>query len=316
MFMNRFLKYLVTEKGRQFTMHAVAATSITMFCVNYIPNTILVEKFKSIVQGYKQGEEREVPEKLHRRFEYAMDLCKCTDFEKKFVHPFIAFGFDTIQIGSLKSRFGGHVGVPANYLYDKISDIERGEIRARDKEINWSSEDGKMLQNSLVLSEIEQVFAITKSIMLLKTHKLLLTSLYPPLCLLSIYGTAHYLNQKMNLYARPLMVRFGLYTIMATFGYGLYAFLTDFTQVYYETCVDKELAEMGPEMTAAGIRFYDKMLKKNVALRNLTGQNIYTASGNEKAFLRQKSLPLTIRKSFFEMKKKEFDEASPAKLVA
>lgn len=70
------------------------------------------------------------------------------------------------------------------------------------------------------------------------------------------------------------------------------------------------------EMAAAGITFYDKMLKKNVAIRNLTGSNIYTALGNENSFIRQKTLPLTIRKSFFEMKKKELDEASPANLVA
>lgn len=68
-------------------------------------------------------------------------------------------------------------------------------------------------------------------------------------------------------------------------------------------------------MAAAGIRFYDKILKKNVALRNLTGQNIYTAMGNENYLLRQKSLPLTARKSFFELKKKEFDEANAVKVV-
>lgn len=96
--------------------------------------------------------------------------------------------------------------MPTNYLYDTIADIERGDMRVRDKEINWSSEDGKTLQNSLVLSEIEQVFGIARSIMLIKTHKLLLTSMYPPLCLLSIYGAAQYVNRKMNLYARPLVV--------------------------------------------------------------------------------------------------------------
>lgn len=58
------------------------------------------------------------------------------------------------------------------------------------------------------------------------------------------------------------------------------------------------------------------MLKKNVAIRNLTGANIYTASGNENNILRQKTLPLTVRKTFFELKKKEIDEASQANLAA
>lgn len=53
MFVNKFVKYLATEKGRTFTMNTIAVTGIGMFCANYVPNTLLVEKFKSIVQAYK-----------------------------------------------------------------------------------------------------------------------------------------------------------------------------------------------------------------------------------------------------------------------
>lgn len=109
-------------------------------------------------------------------------------------------------LGSMKSRFGGHIGIPTNYVYDKIEDIERGDIRIRDQLINWSSEDGKILQNSLVLSEIEQVFGMVRSILQVKTHKLLLTSLYAPVCLMSMYATGYYVNQKMRLYTKPLAV--------------------------------------------------------------------------------------------------------------
>lgn len=108
--------------------------------------------------------------------------------------------------GTLKSRFSAHIGIPINYLYDKISDIERSSIKAKDKEIDWSSSDGKNLQESLVLSEMEQVFGMASSILLLKTHKLLLTSLYPAICLLAMYGAGQYFNRKLNLYVKPLAV--------------------------------------------------------------------------------------------------------------
>lgn len=63
------------------------------------------------------------------------------------------------------------------------------------------------------------------------------------------------------------------------------------------------------EFIDAGIRFYDRILKKNIALRGLTGDNsIYTAKGNENYFLRQKSMPLTIRKSYFEMRMEELQK--------
>lgn len=89
------------------------------------------------------------------------------------------------------------------------------------------------------------------------------------------------------------------------FGYGVYAFLTDYTQVYYDASVDKELCDAGPEFMDAGVRFYDKLLRKNIAIRNLVNDNSYTVKGNEQILMRQKSLPLTIRKSYFEMRLEE-----------
>lgn len=310
MFVNRFIKYLSTEKGRAFSLRSIVAAGGTGFCINYVPNTVMIEKFKSLLQAYRQGEEREVPEKLQQKFEYAMDLCKCTDYEKNFLQPFMTFGFDSVEIGTTKSRFGGHIGIPINYLYEKISDIERPEIKARNNEIKWSSEDGQTLQRSLVLTDAEQVFGIARSILMVKTHKMMIESFYPPICFMFIYGAGYYINEKMRLHGRPLGLRLCLYTILSVFGLGMYSFMKDFTQVYYETQADKELADIAPEFIDTGIAFYDKLLKKNVALRNLIGENTYSASGNENYMLRQKSLPLTIRKSYFELRKKELEEAA------
>lgn len=41
---------------------------------------------------------------------------------------------------------------------------------------------------------------------------------------------------------------------MGLFGYGVYSFLTDYTQVYYETKADKELAEIGPGKFVVGLQ--------------------------------------------------------------
>lgn len=90
------------------------------------------------------------------------------------------------------------------------------------------------------------------------------------------------------------------------FGYGVYSFLKDYTEVYYDTAIDKQLCQMGPEFVDAGARFYQKLLQKNIAVRNLNQDNSYTASGNLHFGLRQKSLPLTIRKSYFEQQLEEF----------
>lgn len=108
--------------------------------------------------------------------------------------------------GSTKSKFGAHIGIPVNYTYETVKDIERGDIRTRDKEVSWSSEDGQNLQESLVLSEKEQVFGMARSILLVKSHKLMITSVQGPACLMATYAIGHLLNQSGRFYTRPLGV--------------------------------------------------------------------------------------------------------------
>lgn len=72
---------------------------------------------------------------------------------------------------------------------------------------------------------------------------------------------------------------------------------------------DETLATLGKPLIEAGIRFYEKLLEKNIACRELTNDDSeYTASGNENFLVRQKRQPLTARKTFFEQKLKELDE--------
>lgn len=98
------------------------------------------------------------------------------------------------------------MGVPTNYFYEKVADIERGTIQIRQKEINWNSTDGQQLQEALVLTEKEQIFAIARSILQLNTYKLLITSLYGPITCGLSYGIGQFINIRYNLYARPLPV--------------------------------------------------------------------------------------------------------------
>lgn len=96
--------------------------------------------------------------------------------------------------------------MPMNYFYDKTSDIDKSSIMVKGKSIDWSSEHGESLQNSIVLSEIEQVFGISAAILERNTHKVMITSFYPAFCLYSVYTTGIFVNQKMNLYIKPLSV--------------------------------------------------------------------------------------------------------------
>lgn len=99
-----------------------------------------------------------------------------------------------------------------------------------------------------------------------------------------------------------------MYGLVGLFGFGVYSFCKDYTQVQYDQSVDKELSEKNPIFVEGGKEFYEKSVSRNIALRKLMGrfgEKQYSALGNENFFIRQKCLPLVTRKSFFEEKLKE-----------
>lgn len=252
-----------------------------------------------------------MPDKIQRRVEQAVQACGCNEFERSFVGSFMAYGFDTLQIGSTKSRFGALVGVPINYTYDTTQQVDTNKIQLKGENIKWSSEHGQKLKEALVLTEDEQIFGIARSILQVKSHKLLLGSLYAPITLYTVYGMGSAINRRGQLYARPLAMRMVLYGILALFGVGLYSFATDFTEVYYDTSIDKQLCDVGPEFVEAGVRFYGKLLQKNAAIRHLSNDYGYAVSGNVNFGLRQKSMPLTVRKSYFEQRLGDLNNVEP-----
>lgn len=147
-----------------------------------------------------------------------------------------------------------------------------------------------------------------------------------------MYTIGTYLNLRMNLLAGPFSVSYSniqtmrtcnkqqifvsfqlrlvMYTILGLFGVGSWSFMKDFNQVSYDTEIDKKLCSLGPQFVEAGASYYGKLLKKNMALRELIGDNTYTARGNVNYFIRQKSLPLTVHKSYFEEKLQELRQNS------
>lgn len=176
------------------------------------------------------------------------------------------------------------------------------------KKVDWESEAGQKLADALILPEKVQRFAISREILMSKNYKVILESIYPFTCIYLVYNLSQYINRRLNLYASPTLVRATLYTIIGLFGTGTYFLLKDMTEVHYETVVDKKLCELGPEFIESGVIFYDKLLKRNQALRELMGaegERKYSKLGNENFFIRQPRIALVHRKQYFENRWKE-----------
>lgn len=147
-------------------------------------------------------------EKLQQRFNRAIQLVDLSERERKYVSPFMVYGFDVFNAGSMKARYGGVVGIPINFDYDSPADIEKTDMLIGNRKVDWSSEGGKLLEECLVLSEDEQVFGIAREVLTLNTNKRLIQAVIPTFTWVFTYSTASLINQRCNFYVKPQSVSF------------------------------------------------------------------------------------------------------------
>lgn len=78
---------------------ASVTATLGAFVVNFAPHTFLATKHREFVANYKEGAERPVPDTLKKKLEIAEDSLKVSDFDVKFIRPFVVTGFDLYNIG-------------------------------------------------------------------------------------------------------------------------------------------------------------------------------------------------------------------------
>lgn len=227
------LEFFASAKGRKFTFGLTAAAGIGAFCLKFVPHTFLVNKQREFLATYREGVERPLSEALTKRFEMVEEYLKVTDFEKRFLKPFMVAGFEAYHVGSLKYRYGALVGIPINYSYTAKNEIDRSDIIIRGKPVDWGSRGGALFEESLVLTEDEQLFGIAREMVQLRHNDILLNSLFPTASIAMVYAISTAVNSKFRLFYRPLSLRVVLYGIVYLYGFGIYSFLTDYTQVRF-----------------------------------------------------------------------------------
>lgn len=184
-----------------------------------------------------------------------------------------------------------------------ISGLQVTLLQVDGEAVAWGTPEADRFLNSLILSENAQLYAMAREIKMAESPKFLLDTFYVLSPVPLYYGFTHQINKQFQLFSRARGIRIIVYTLSAVFMTGYYYFFKDFTQVYFEHSVDKQLKELNPIFAEGGKEFYTKLMSRNVALRSLLGkrgEKYFTTLGNENYLIRQKHMPLSDRKLFFE----------------
>lgn len=156
-----------------------------------------------------------------------------------------------------------------------------------------------MLQDSLILSERAQKFAIAREICMVDTHAPYVHGSIGAFSMLTYGLTTRFLNDKLYGHMRPKSFRLMMYSLVATFSYGVYATVTDLVTKYYENSADSMAGRINLNYARGGVEYYSKILERNMALRSLMGPNgekRFTFYGNDVEYIRQKHVPYSTRK--------------------
>lgn len=316
--MSKFFAWFAKPVGRKFVAGAAVTTACGVFSAHYFPQTFLLKNFYyDFVTMRKNGNPLPVTPKLISLFNKVIDDLSLDKYKRIGIQPFMIFGYDVWHAGFLSSRFGALIGLPINFTYTDKDSINKESILIDNDPVDWNREDAKHLIDSLILSEEAKKYAIAREILMTDNSNVTVQAIVSSLLIGTCYGFTAHLNESLKNFQKPQSLRVIFYSIMGTFFWGIWTMQKDTWTRLFETEVDQSLAQLGPVYVKGGHEYYDKLAKRNAALRTLLGdkgKNLYTANGNEIIWLRQKRLPVSYRKQFFEelLKKNEVTNVQAA----
>ncbi|CAG0896034.1 unnamed protein product [Darwinula stevensoni] len=274
-----------------------------------LPHTFYLDKYRKITQAYKHG----IPVKLKNEVrEQANSVLQQVPILKRDIIRidfFCGYGFDPFCIGSAKLTNGAFIGLPVNFAYTSTADVDTFNIKVLNKTVAWETASGAALRSSLILSTAAQHYAIATQIYHATTHHVWQRISLTTTITLLAYTVLYRLNNRLALHARKRSVRFTFYSLVIGMAALMWLFLSDALRVHHERGADDFACSMGEDYIRGGIEYYEKLLQRNLALRELMGkegEHKFSGKGNPRELFRFKHVPPTSRYEYVLHRLKEF----------
>ena len=165
------------------------------------------------------------------------------------------------------------------------------------------SPEAKDFLTNLILSDEAKKFVIARELYRGVKSRHVLETVIPILTLAGISPLLARLAQGLNLKKKPVLLR-GI----AGLGGGLfisfwYFLIVDWWKRRTERALDAAACQLGPAYARGGVEFYDKMMRRHVALRELLpdgqGKKMYNLKGEiYPPLIRNKFIPIGKRREF------------------
>lgn len=157
--------------------------------------------------------------------------------------------------------------------------------------------------DSLNLSESAKKYSIARELILTDNSQVLIKSISWSITSVPIYLLG---NTILNLLpANIIKIRLLALFLLCNVGVFMCLLLRTGIENFYQTQADKKLCNINEEYIRGGIEYYEKLIQRNLALRDIVpnGDHLYSENGDKLSLISLNSeVPLTYRKAYLEKK--------------
>ncbi|KAM9802427.1 transmembrane protein 177 [Syngnathus typhle] len=296
---SNFLKYAVLLQ--KYRTPLLVASCGGVFAANMFYHVFPDVSYRQLYQAWYKGEPVTLSDKLEDLFQQVLKDYNASS--SKNLSAFASFGFHPVSAGVPWLPAGAQIGIPANFnsTADDHSGITNRTIFINGKTVEWDSDAGMTLRDSLVFSTQAQKFAIAREVARLQSGVPIVSAAVAPVCLGGVWVYSVVLKQVFNLHASPVLLRGAVNLVALGLGAVSYFLTADAVAQWSDYRSDRRAAGVSHDYAKGGVEFYDKILSRNKSLRALMGQKgqeMYAPSGNlfPANILQLKHTPYTSRR--------------------
>lgn len=192
--------------------------------------------------------------------------------KKKNTRFFLVTGDSPYHAGSLQLPWGAIVGLPYNFGYKSVDEIDTRNISAYNGQpIKWDTSTGKKLKETLYLSPAAQKFAIAKEIYFSDSYMVHVRAMAVFASLMLFKAIIDVGKQRYSLTSMPWQTRTLVYIASTVLCLSNFLLLNDGVNSIYDRETSLQAALVSDEYYDGATEFYTKLLQRNKCFRRLLG---------------------------------------------
>lgn len=234
---------------------------------------------RTVEANYKISCEIGIPSSKYK--DLLHDTCRRMELNPEKVDLFVTMGFSTVSAGTTLFPNKAVVGLPRNSIFNTVQDIETANIRFEGKLIDWESNLGKALKESLLFSEKEIKFLIGHELTHIKEFDFVYSAAHAFTCFYGFYKIGMVLPKLLSITSFGYQV--GVNMAVWTVGAVCFYFSRRYLNHYFEFKADEKSGRISKEYCEGGIEYMRSRLKINRVLRKMhgeKGEEMFSKVGN------------------------------------